>query len=116
MKNIDLSFALGLPPEDAIKYFQSKGYKFSYDWHETKNGAHSKAFTVAKAMKLDILSDIRESVDNSISKGMTFEEFRRELEPKLRSKGIPCRRMSASCGGRRRRSSSSSLQRPKSRM
>jgi hypothetical protein len=44
----DLSYALTLPPEQAVKYFQAKGYKITWDWHEMWQEAHAKAFTVAK--------------------------------------------------------------------
>jgi uncharacterized protein with gpF-like domain len=55
----DLSFALGLPPERAISYFKAKGYEVTFDWHEMLADARARAFTVAKATRLDILTDIR---------------------------------------------------------
>ncbi|MBF0568293.1 MAG: minor capsid protein [Nitrospirae bacterium] len=86
-EDIDLSYAIGLPPEYAIEYFQKKGYKITWDWHEALREAHTKAFTVAKVMRLDILKDIRDAVEKALKTGMTFEEFQAELEPKLRAKG-----------------------------
>lgn len=44
-------------------------------------------FTAAKAMRLDILEDIRAAVDRAIADGWTFAEFQRRLEPLLRRKG-----------------------------
>lgn len=82
-----LKYAIWLKPEDAIKYFQSKGYTISWDWHDTWQEAHTKAFTVAKAMRLDILKDIRGMVQKSLDDGITFQQFKKELEPKLRAKG-----------------------------
>ncbi|WP_457571296.1 phage head morphogenesis protein [Desulfovulcanus sp.] len=79
--------AFNLPPEEAIEYLKSKGYEISFDWWELWEEAHAKAFTVAKAMQLDILSDIKEMVDKAIEDGITFHEFKKELEPKLKSKG-----------------------------
>jgi len=87
INNIDLSYAIGLPPEKAIEYFKSKGYAFSWDWHDIWQEAHAKAFTVAKAMRMDILQDIRGMVQKAIDDGITFEQFRKELEPKLKAKG-----------------------------
>ena len=86
-KKIDLAFAVGLPPADAVKYFESKGYTLSWNWYDTWQEAHIKAFTVAKVMQMDILRDIRDAVDDAIRKGTTFEQFRKDLEPKLRAKG-----------------------------
>lgn len=85
--NIDLLYAIGLPPEKAIEYFKSKGYTFSWDWYDTWQEAHAKAFTVAKAMRMDILQDIRDMVQKSLDEGITFQQFKKELEPKLRAKG-----------------------------
>jgi len=87
METPDLLFALKLPPEEIIKQFRDKGYTFSWDWHDVQKEAHAKAFTVAKVMKLDILQDIRAAVDKSISEGITFEQFKKELAPKLKAKG-----------------------------
>lgn len=83
----DLSYAIGLPPEEAIEYFKKKGYTFSWDWYDTWQEAHAKAFTVAKAMRMDILQDIRDMVQKALDEGIAFQQFKKELEPKLRAKG-----------------------------
>lgn len=84
---IDLKFAIGLKPEKAIEYFKSKGYTFSWDWHETRGEAHAKAFTVAKVMRMDILQDIRSELDRAMEEGTTFKEFKKNLTPILQRKG-----------------------------
>ena len=96
----DLSYAIGLPPEKAVEYFKSKGYTFSWDWYDTWQESHAKAFTVAKAMRLDILQDIREMVQKSIQEGITLQEFKKQLEPKLRAKGWWGRKMIMDAEGR----------------
>lgn len=83
----DLQFLTNLKPEEAVAYLRSKGYRISWNWRDTWQEAHAKAFTVAKAMKLDILNDIRESVMTAIDEGQTLEQFRQRLEPTLKSKG-----------------------------
>jgi SPP1 gp7 family putative phage head morphogenesis protein len=83
----DLLYAIGLPPEKAIEYFKSKGYTFSWDWYDTWQEAHAKAFTVAKVMRMDVLQDIRGMVQVAIDKGITFQQFKKELELKLQAKG-----------------------------
>lgn len=84
---IDLKYAIGLKPEKAIEYFQAKGFKISWDWHEVWQEAHAKAFTVAKAMRLDILQDLRDGVQDALDNGITFQEFKKDLEPRLKAKG-----------------------------
>ena len=77
----DLKYAIGLSPKEAIKYLTSKGYTFSWDWHEVWQEAHTKVFTVAKVMRKDILDDIREIVEKAITDGITLQQFKKELEP-----------------------------------
>lgn len=86
-RKADLNYAFRLPPEKAIKYFRSKGYTLSWDWYDTLKEAHARAFTVAHVARMDVLQDIRGMVDKSISEGLTFNEFRKQLEPKLKTKG-----------------------------
>lgn len=83
----DLSFAIGLPPEEAIAYFKSKGFAFTWDWHEMWQEAHTRAFTVAKAMRMDVLQDIRGAVQKALDEGTTFAQFKKELTPLLQEKG-----------------------------
>ncbi|AKH37291.1 MULTISPECIES: phage head morphogenesis protein [Nitrosomonas] len=76
-----------LPPADAIEFFRQKGYLISFSWEDVWQQEHQAAFTVAKAMQIDILRDIREAVDNALAEGTTFEQFRKELAPLLLQKG-----------------------------
>lgn len=76
-----------LPPEEAVKRFRQKGFKVGFDWRDVWQQEHGKAFTVAKAMRYDILRDIREAVDDAIAKGISLDQFRKQLEPTLRAKG-----------------------------
>ncbi len=82
----DFEFA-ALPPEDAIEFFRRKGFKIGFDWRDVWQDEHARAFTVAKAMTVDLLEDIRGAVDKAIAEGIPFEEFRDALEPVLRAKG-----------------------------
>ncbi len=86
-KPVNLSFAMGLPPKDAVAYFESKGYRVTWDWREMEQRAHAQAFTVAKAAQLDILKDVREACQTALKEGKTEAWFQRHLEPKLREKG-----------------------------
>ena len=44
----ELKSIFNMPPEKVIDFFENKGLKTSYDWHEVYADAHAKAFTVAK--------------------------------------------------------------------
>ena len=76
-----------LPPDEAVAAFRAKGFHVGYDWRDTDAAQHTRSFTVAKAMRLDILQDIRGAVDEAIAEGATFEAFAARLEPLLREKG-----------------------------
>lgn len=76
-----------LPPADAVEFFRQKGYLIGFSWEDVWQQEHQAAFTVAKAMQLDILRDIRAGVDNALNEGTTFETFRQSLEPLLMQKG-----------------------------
>ena len=76
-----------LPPEEAIRFFKSKGYRIGFDWRDVWQQEHAHAFTVAKAMRADLLADIREGVEAALAKGTTLREFQKQLTPLLQKKG-----------------------------
>ena len=84
---VDLGYAFTLAPEQAVEYFESKGHRISWNWFDTYQEANARAFTVAKAMRLEVLEDIRTGVKDAIRNGTTFSEFRKNLEPALRKHG-----------------------------
>ncbi|MCY4431316.1 MAG: DUF935 family protein, partial [Rhodospirillales bacterium] len=85
--DIDLGYATQLPPRRAVDYFTQRGYEITWDWHEMWQADHARAFTVAKAARLDVLSEIREAVETALTEGQTFRAFARGLAPKLRKLG-----------------------------
>ena len=84
---VDLSYAIGLPPEKAIEYFSSKGYKTTYDWQSLWQDSQTKAFTVAGVARMDILQDIKGMIDKAMAEGMPLQEFKDSLIPRLQAKG-----------------------------
>ncbi len=80
-------FLLNMKPLEIIQWYLAKGYTFSWDWREVWQQAHTRSFTVAKVMKLDILQAIKKEVDKIFTEGNTFEEFQRNLEPTLKKLG-----------------------------
>lgn len=87
MNGIDLKAIFGLKPEAAIQYLESKGYKIGWDWQETLDAAHARAFTVAKVARVDILQDIRQGLVKALKEGKTFEQFAKDITPTLQNKG-----------------------------
>lgn len=79
--------AVNLPPAEAIEYFRRKLRLRSFAWEDVYAAEHARFFTVAKAMSVDILEDIRGAVDKALAEGMTLRDFQRELEPLLVKKG-----------------------------
>ncbi len=76
-----------LPAKEAIDYFRQKGYLIGFSWEDVWQEEHQAAFTVAKAMQLDLLEDIRQAVDAALADGTTFADFRKQLKPLLVQKG-----------------------------
>lgn len=83
----ELNALFNLPPEDAISYLEKKGFKIGWDWHETLDNAHSKAFTVAKVARMDLLQDIRQSLITAMQQGQTLEQWKASITPVLQEKG-----------------------------
>ncbi len=77
----------GLPPAEAIRFFESKGYQVSFDWRDLWQQEHAHAFTAAKSAGFDILSDLYAAADAALKDGTTLHEFQRRLTPILQHKG-----------------------------
>lgn len=87
MSDISAGFAMTLPPEKAIAYFESKGLAPSPDWKSLQDEAHAVKFTVAGITKLDVLNDIHRSLRDALASGTTLRQFQNDLEPLLQRKG-----------------------------
>ncbi len=82
-----LKQAFGLPPEEAVKYFESKGYKISFDWRQVWQEEHDKVFTVAGVARDDVLFEIRKSLTAALKEGWSQEQWAKEITPFLKRKG-----------------------------
>ena len=78
---------LNLQPVEAIEYFAAKNMRPRFDWRDTAADIHARSFTVAKAMEMEVLQDIRNAVGKALSEGQAFGQFRKELEPLLVRRG-----------------------------
>lgn len=82
-----ISYLFNLAPEEIIRWYESKGNTFSWNWQDVWQSAHTRSFTVAKVMKLDILQSIRDEVNKIFKDGITYQQFERDLEPILKRLG-----------------------------
>lgn len=85
--DVDLGYAIGLKPEEAIRYFESKGYVIGFNWHDVEARTHATEFTVAGVLKQDILTDIHGALQAHLENGGTLRDFERQLTPTLIRKG-----------------------------
>lgn len=79
--------AFNRAPEEAVNFFRQKGYRIGFDHRDVWQQEHQAAFTVAKAMQLDLLEEIREQVNAALELGTTFADFKADLMPKLARRG-----------------------------
>ncbi len=88
LKGMLMTFKFGDDPSpETLAWLKNKQLKPSFSYKDVWLEEHATAFTVAKAMELDILNDIRDSVLKAIAKGQTLEQFKKELTPILQKKG-----------------------------
>ena len=53
------------PPKEALAFIRAKGWKVGFDFRDGWREEHATAFTVAKAMSMDVLSSIRGEVERA---------------------------------------------------
>lgn len=82
-----VSFSFNLPPEKNIEFLKAKKPKLSFNYDEVMHEAHLKAFSIAKVTKLDLLSDIQDSLLKAQSEGKSFEVWKKDIKPTLAKKG-----------------------------
>lgn len=76
-----------LVPEAAVRFLKNKGYKIGFNWTDVWKREHQIAFTVAKAMKIDLLQDIKQSLEDALEKGVPFQQWQKNIRPILQQKG-----------------------------
>ena len=77
----------GPVPREALDYFRAKDLRPGFDYRDAWGQEHAHAFTVAKAIQLDVLDDLREAVEQALADGKTFRQFSKDLTPALQKKG-----------------------------
>lgn len=77
----------GPPPREALAFFEAKGYRIGFDYRDVWKEEHNVAFTVAKAMELQVLQTVRGEVDRALRDGTTLRTFQKTLKPRLEQLG-----------------------------
>ncbi len=75
------------PPPEVSDFFDNKSLRPSFSWHDIEPQEHAVSLTVAKAMQVDVLQSIREELQKANADGVPFEQFQKNLEPRLRRMG-----------------------------
>lgn len=77
-----------LAPTDTLRVWDERGeLRPTVNWSEMMHEEHASAFTVAKIAQLDLLTRIRESLDDVIRNGGTFEQWKKAILPELQRAG-----------------------------
>lgn len=85
---IDLGIAFGLPPREALRYFEEKGFRAGHwNWWDTWQDANARAFVIARTARLDVQQNIRDRLRQTLAQGMTEHDFIRTLTPELQRMG-----------------------------
>ena len=74
-------------PKEALDYIKNKNLKVGFSYKDVWNEEHATAFTVAKAMQIDVLSDMKKAVEKALEDGQSFESFKKNIKPALQQKG-----------------------------
>lgn len=77
----------GPPPKEALDYFEAKGLKVGFDYTDVWKEEHHAAFTAAKILELDILNDLRVSIEGALEEGIPFQEWQKTADMVLDKSG-----------------------------
>ncbi len=76
-----------VPAQEAIDYFQAKGLKPSFHYADVLSQEHNAAFNVAKMTDIDLLADVKASLDDALANGVVFKDWADNMIPMLQQKG-----------------------------
>ena len=74
-------------PREALAYLKNKKLIEGFSYKDVWLDEHARGFTVAKALKDDVLADFHKAVTDAKGKGQSFESFRKNITPILQAKG-----------------------------
>jgi len=76
------------PFKKQLDYFKSKGFILNPGtWDKIASEIHARSFTIAHVASMDILKDVRESMEKAIASGETISQFKKRLPDIMERKG-----------------------------
>ncbi len=75
------------PPKEALDWFKKKGITPGFDYRDVWKEEHRNAFTVAKMLNADLLTEVRQMVEQALEEGQTFAQFQAAIKPLLVKSG-----------------------------
>lgn len=82
-----LSVAFNAKPEAAVKFFQEKGLRQTWNWWEMLAEQHTTSFTVAKMLDNDLLKTTQDAVEYAMAQGYGKEWLQENLVPEWQKAG-----------------------------
>ena len=83
----DLGFAFSLPPERAVRYFESLGYRVPADWADRADTARAKAQTIAGIYRQDVVGEVYAAMGDAARNGTPFAAWREDVVKRFGVKG-----------------------------
>ncbi|CUU77109.1 putative prophage MuSo1%2C F protein [Campylobacter hyointestinalis subsp. hyointestinalis] len=74
-------------PSAALEHLKNKKSELHFDYDEIMHDAHIRTFTVAKITRIDLLNDVKSSLEDAFKNGVKFNEWKDSLKPTLQKKG-----------------------------
>jgi len=84
----NLKFLIGLKPKLAIAFLKKQGVKLPADWKALHKAAEEQAGDIADRLKLDILQKTSDAVADAVERGLTFQQFKKELKENFEKWGF----------------------------
>ncbi|PWV97718.1 phage Mu protein F like protein [Hoeflea marina] len=74
-------------PAEITDYFDQKSLRPAFSWQDVFGEEHAHAFTVAKALEIELLGAFQSTIAESLAEGETIENWKARLEPELKRLG-----------------------------
>lgn len=82
-----VTIGFDVQPEKALEFFYAKGLHKSFSYADTSAEEHAVSFTVAKMMDMDLLADVKASLEAALEAGTPFKQWADSIIPTLQAKG-----------------------------
>ena len=73
--------------QEALDYIANKRLKPAFSYEDVWKEEHTRAFTVAKCMDLQLLYDIQESLAENMAAGRSFKDWAAGIEQEMQQRG-----------------------------